>query len=127
MKLLLIISALLAIAYSAPFAADDESPQPIIAVDVPGYVSDPQTISAVGVPGYISAPKPHIEINISINGVATPYSEQNLVYVEVRNPALPPQIAVPGYDYIPDPDGEFEPINGPGNAIYNDPGLIIPL
>lgn len=103
MKLLLAFIAFVAVAYSAPII-DEETP----------------IIPISGGSDIISAPVPKIEINIniSINGVDTPYVEQNYVYIELRYPEQPPQIAVPGFDYIPDPN-VFVPIN--------DGGLIVPL
>lgn len=98
MKLLLAFIAFLAIAYSAP-VIDEETP----------------IVPISGGSDFISVPVPKIEINISINGVDTPYVEQNYVYIALR---YPEQVAVPGFDYIPDPNG-FVPIS--------DGGLMIPL
>lgn len=83
MKLLLTLTALVAIAYSAPV---EKSKFPL----------------AVGGIELLPALNPRIDINISINGIVTPYDQQNLVYIEVRNPTQPPQLAKPGFDYIPD-------------------------
>lgn len=93
MKLLLAFSAILAIAYAAPII-DEETPLVPISG---GY-------------DFVAAPVPKIEINISINGVDTPYVEQSYVYIELRYPEQPPQLAVPGFDYIPDPIGSIIPL-----------------
>lgn len=115
MKFLLAFCALLAIAYSAPVA--DEAPiksvRPIDPdVPEPGPEDEPikSNLPINGGIGYIPAATPTIDINISINGVATPYHEQNLVYIEIRSPRQPPQIAVPGFDFLP---GEIFPDPGP--------------
>lgn len=126
MKFLLAFSALLAIAYSAPVA--DEAPiksvQPIdpnvSAPEQEEPIKSDRPIS--GGVGYIPSAGPQIDINISINGVATPYYEQNLVYVEIRNPRHPPQFAAPGHDFLPIP--QPPQIAAPGIEILPDPGLI---
>jgi len=101
MKLLLVFSVLLAIAYSAPAIEKDTLPIAVIGENL------------------FHPAKPQIDINISINGVPTPYYEQSLVYIEVRNPVQPPQVAVPGYEFLP-----FAPIEG-GSDIIPDAGAII--
>lgn len=91
MKLILAFSAILAIAYSAPI--NDETP----IVPISGGFD------------FVAAPVPKIEINISVNGVDTPYAEQSYVYIELRYPEQQPQLVIPGFDNIA------------------DPGLIVPL